>query len=302
VRTFADWVRPIDGAYAFRLRPGLVPALPAGDADIRQIAREALADGEAERFAERVTRWSGPEDVVDGGQPYASEQLWFGERPWAPLTPPDVEEVLRGTVRVMRSPEGRADYVLRDHHMLDVALYHYRTTGELPRALFHADRHSDWCTDRFLEARTPAQAATWWALIGGLVRPEGGPLLGDADVFFTTAHADGGVGRDVGASTRVPWHVDRQDLPWERALARPGALDADWVSLDLDDFQPAAQLALTGGLLRDPRFHGLMARARVRVFVLSPQFTNGGEVVPWTVQGSRHSSLRLLNLARRIGG
>ena len=48
-------------------------------------------------------------------------------------------------------------FVRYDHHMLDVALYHYWTTGELPCALFHADRHSDWCKDSYLEARRPQQ-------------------------------------------------------------------------------------------------------------------------------------------------
>ncbi|MEZ4236865.1 MAG: hypothetical protein R3F59_12065 [Myxococcota bacterium] len=57
---------------------------------------------------------------------------------------------MRGTVRVMRRGDGRVDYVLRDHHMLDVVLYHARTAGELPRALPHADRHSDWCRDGYL--------------------------------------------------------------------------------------------------------------------------------------------------------
>ena len=89
------------------------------------------------------------------------------------------------------------------------------------------------------------------------------------------------------------------DLSWERALEKPGALEADWVSVDLDFFQPAAQLRLASGLVRDPRFHQLMRSARVRVFVLSPQFTMGGDKVdPWVIQGSRHSSLRLLNLFR----
>jgi hypothetical protein len=41
----------------------------------------------------------------------------------------------------------------------------------------------------------------------------------------------------------------------------------------------------------------------VRVFVLSPQFTNGGDKIdPWEVQGSLHSSLRLLNLMRNLRG
>ena len=62
---------------------------------------------------------------------------------------------------------------------------------------------------------------------------------------------------------------------------------------------PAPQLALTSGLVRAAAFQALLARARVRVFCLSPQFTNGGDrIEPWVVQGSRASSLRLMNLLR----
>jgi hypothetical protein len=118
-------------------------------------------------------------------------------------------------------------------------------------------------------------------------------------VAFTTAAAPGGAGRDVGASTRVPWWVDQADLPWPRALARPEAAQADWVSLDLDYFLPRAQWALTSGLLRDPRFRRAMAEARVRVFVLSPQFVAGGDRVErWELQNHARPLLRLLNLLR----
>lgn len=307
---FADWRRPADDAYAFALRAtgtgGFDPAVPVSGArtDIRALAREALADGEADRFAARVTRWSGPEDRgADGGQPYLSAQHTFVERAAGDvLDRAALEEVLEGTVLVIRRAAGRVDFVLRDHHVLDVVLYHYRTTGELPSGLFHADRHSDWCRDSYLHARTPAQAATWWALLPGLKRPGGAAVLEEHDVIFTTAQPpprDGDGSRDVGASTRVPGCVDRAALGWGDALSRAAERPPDWVSLDLDDFQPAAQLRLTRGLLRDPRFAGMMAAARVRLFVLSPQFTDGGDVVdPWVVRGSRSSSLRLLNWLR----
>jgi hypothetical protein len=122
------------------------------------------------------------------------------------------------------------------------------------------------------------------------------PLLGEHEVVFTTAQPATGAGRDVGASTRVPWWVDRAALDWREAL--PQAARADWVSLDLDYFQPAAQFALTRGLLGDPRYHERMAAARVRVFVLSPQFARGGDVLQdWRV-GGRHAGLRMLNLLR----
>ncbi|WP_375766877.1 hypothetical protein NR798_35055 [Archangium gephyra] len=316
---YSEWKKPTDAAYAFQLRAagsgqagGFSPAIPGAGLrrDIREVAREVLGDGEAERFERKLQRWQGPEDVVGGAgeQPYAGQQLTFEEASWREaLTPRELDAVMRGHVRVMRSRAGQTDYVLRDHHMLDVALYHYRTTGELPRTLFHADRHSDWCKDSYLEARVPPQAATWWKLFEGLKRPEGSaPVLTEEDIFFTTAKAEPTArmtGRDVGFSTLVPWFVDTAALHWRQVLERPGVVEADWVSLDLDYFQPAPQLRLSGGLIRDPRFHGMMERARVRVFVLSPQFTNGGDKVdPWQVQGSLPSSLRLLNLLRRLPG
>ena len=308
---YSDWKKPTDAAYAFHLRPlteaDVAVPRPGERSDIRDVIREALREGEAERFEQRVHRWTGPEDVVgpEGAQPYARQQLLFEEGPWRErLDAAWLDEVLQGTVRVMRREDGRVDYVLRDHHMLDVALYHYRTTRALPRALFHADRHSDWCKDSYLESRTPQQAATWWRLFEGLKRPEdGSPVLSEQDIVFTTAKAAPTArmtGRDVGFHLLVPWHVDTAALDWRRVLEQPGVTESDWVSLDLDCFQPAPQLRACAELLRDPRFHTMMAHARVRVFCLSPQFTRGGDKIdPWIIQGSRSSSLRLLNLLRR---
>lgn len=266
--------------------------------DIREVAEEVLVDGDAARFDARVDRWEGPEDPgPNGDQPYVARQLGFEERSWRPLGMQDLDEVLAGTVRVMRGAEGQTDYVMRDHHVLDAVLYHYRTTGTLPAGLFHADRHSDWCRDGYLATHRPAQAATWWTLLEGLKRPDGSAVLGEGQVTFTTAApAETLAGRDVGASSRVPWWVEQAELAWPQALARAGA--PDWVSVDLDYLQPIEQLVLTRGLLRDARFHGLMRRARVRLFVLSPQFTCGGDVLTdWTVRG-RHASLRMLDLVR----
>jgi hypothetical protein len=294
---YSDWKRPTDAAYAFQLRAaeGFAPEIPEPGtrSDIR-----------------RVHRWSGPEDVVGeaGERPYAGLQLTFQEHAWrSALAMRELESVMRGNVLVMREEGGQADYVLRDHHMLDVALYHYRTTGELPSALFHADRHSDWCRDSYLEARTPQQAATWWKLFAGLKRPGSeAPVLDEQDVFFATARAARTStmgGRDVDVPLRIPSTLEPDALDWRHALERPGALDADWLSLDLDYFQPAPQLRVSRGLVRDARFQRLLSTARVRVFVLSPQFTNGGDrIEPWETQGSLHSSLRLVNLLRRRPG
>lgn len=305
---YSDWKKPTDDAYAFRLRnpAELRPAIPGlgKRLDIRDVAREALAPGEAERFERKLDRWSGPEDLVGGEQPYVGAQLLFEERALAPVTALDLRDVLRGTVLVMRGEQGQTDYLLRDHHMLDVALYHYRTTGDLPTSLFHADRHSDWCKDSYLEARRPQQAATWWPLFEGLKRSEdGAPVLRDEDIFFTTAIAaqtDETAGRNIGYASLIPYSRDPDALHWRDVLGQERTVGADWMSLDLDYFQPSAQLALTSELIRDPRFRRMMTAAKVRVFVLSPQFTRGGDkIAKWEVQGSVSSSRRLINLLRK---
>lgn len=302
---YSDWKNPTDGAYAFPLKVPSPRLPPVGvRTEVSEVEAAVFSEEDAARFARRIDRWTGPEDQLDGEQPYATVQRWFEERPWSTRLELDsVEAVLRGTVLVLRSPLGQTDFVMRDHHTLDAVLYQYAATGQLPRRMFHADRHSDWCADSFLEARRPPQAATWWRLLEGIKRPESGaPVMREADVLFTTALAprrDGMVGREIGASTRVPGCVDSTALGWEQVLDRPELEDTDWVSLDLDYFQPAAQLRLTGGLIRDPRFASLMARAAVRLFVLSPQFARGGDKIPeWTLQGTRSASLRLLNLLR----
>lgn len=307
---YADWKNPTDHELAFGLRAfTAAPLLGVGTrSDIREVARHALLEGDAERFEARIGRWTGPEDALPSGeQPYIGQQVAFVERgPVARLTLADHDAVLRGSVLVLRSGP-QTDYVMRDHHTLDVAIYHHWSTGELPAALFHADRHSDWCKDSYLTARRPDQAATWWRLLGGLKRPDGAPVLRERDVHFTTAQPsraahDSLQGRDVGASTRVPGCVDSTELDWRQVLERPETLAADWVSLDLDYFQPRAQLRLSSGLLRDGRFARLIRAARVRLFVLSPQFLAGGDRFErWELKGSRHTSLRVLNLLRACG-
>jgi len=300
----SEWVRPIDGAYAFALR-AISPQLPAVGkcSDIGDIAREVLEPEAAQRFAKKVDRWSGPEDLIGADRPYAGTQLTFEEvGPRVKRSMRDIEATLRGVVQVSRSAVGQTDYLLRDHHMIDVALYHYATTGTLPRALLHADRHSDWCKDSYLEQRTPAQAATWWKLFEGLKRPgTKEPVLRDDAVHFVTGRAAPRKGRDIPGAVFVPSLMESRDFGWEAALRRDGAAAADWVSLDLDYFQPSLQLRLAAGLVRDERFRQALRAASVRVFVLSPQFTSGGDKVePWVVQGGLASSLRLLNLFTAI--
>jgi hypothetical protein len=299
---YSDWKRPIDGDYAFALRPITPQRFELGKrSDIREIAREVLSAEDAERFEKKVQRWSGPEDLIGADRPYVGAQLYFEETPLRlRFTLRDVEAALTGVVQVSRSASGQTDYLLRDHHMIDVALYHYRTTGLLPGGLLHADRHSDWCKDSYLEQRRPAQAATWWKLFEGLKRPgTGESVLREDAVSFITGRAPPRKFRDIPGSVFVPSSMESRDFGWEQTLQRPEALAADWVSLDLDFFQPSPQLRLASGLVRDPRFQRAVKQAAVRVFVLSPQFTAGGDKVdPWVVQGGLHSSLRVLNLLR----
>ncbi len=307
---FSDWKRPTDAAYAFRVRPfGEIQLRKDLDrVDIRDVTRAALVEGDGERFERRLHRWDGPEDrLADGTQPYIAPQNEFrivasAER----LAIQHVEEVLRGTALVFEHGAARVSYVMRDHHTLDAMLLHAARHGVFPRRLFHADRHSDWCGDGHLETHRPAQAATWWKLLDGLKQPDGvRPLLREEDVVFTTAvptQRDGLSGRDVGSHALRPWFVDAADLPWQRALEREGALGCDWVSLDLDFFLPLAQWRETGGLVRDARFARLMRDAAVRIFVLSPQFTNGGDRhAEWLIRGRRHTTLRLLRVLMSLG-
>lgn len=288
--SYADWKRPIDGAFAFSLKDA-APGVPAVGTrtDIRDVARAVLAGDAADRFDRHVDRWSGPEDVIAGAMPWAQPQLWFVETFRQPVTMADVRTVLTGTVLVSRAGT-QTDYFLRDHHMIDVALYHWWTTGRLPRALLHCDRHSDWCKDSYLLGRRPAQAATWWALFEGLKRPDGTPVLKPEDVSFVGGRAAPRKFRDVPGAVLVP----------PSAEGKPPNFGADWVSLDLDYFQPSPQLRLASPLVRSADFQRAVQQAEVRVFCLSPQFTAGGDKVnPWTVQGGLHSSRRILALLKR---
>ncbi len=307
---YSDWKKPTDGDFAFHLRPvgaeGFSPEQPAVGVrrDIREVCAEVLTAESLSCFAAKVRRWAGPDDAgSDGSQPYQGEQLFFEERGDTPkLATSDLETVLRGTALVLRGHSGATDYLLRDHHMVDVVLYHYRTTGTLPGGLFHGDRHSDWCRDGVLAAGPVDQAATWWKLLEGVKRPDGASVVREDAVHFANARAEHQPwmpGREAAGSFTFPGSLEPDALHWEQTLQRPGAVDADWVSVDLDYLQPSPQLRLAGGLLRDERFGSLLRNARVRVFVLSPQFTRGGDRFDrWEIHGSRASSLRLLRVLR----
>ncbi len=303
--SLAEWRRPVDAEFAFRLRhaPVGVPPRTGTVIPVADVTRAVLEPDDAERFEKGVRRWTGPEDVDAAGRtPWAGPQDRIREIPWTDrIDDVQMGELLSGTVLVMRR-DGRTDYVMRDHHLLDALMYERWVTGDRPTALFHADRHSDWCRDGVLASGHPDQAATWWTLCEGLKAPDGAPWLKPEDVVFTTAKAPGleaeGT-RDIGAEQRTPWFVEREVLGWARALPLALERGCDWLSIDLDLFQPSRQLAVVKGLLKSPDFATLNARARVRLFVLSPQFTAGGDrLTEWTVGTRRSAGLRLLNLLR----
>lgn len=298
------YVRPTDNQYRFPLRAldrVQVPA-QATVTDMAWVLQQVMSLEDAARFEAGVGRWSGPEDALpDGTRPYVNVQRMFVECGWpARISSGHVEDALRGVVQVFRGAT-QVDLVMRDHHMLDAALYVYATTGALPRRVLHADRHSDWADDRHLRARRPDQAATWWALFHGLKRPDGAAALEEQDIHFFTAMAEvaGAPGRNIGAHVRVPGFLDPSSLDFASVVQRMGATPPDWVSLDLDCFQPAAQLRAARDALRDPQLAHWMRGAAVRVFCLSPQFTRGGDrFADWRIHGSRSSSLRLINALR----
>lgn len=298
--------RPTDGVFAFRLAPvAPLVAAPGLELDVTEVARRVLG-GDADTFERHVARWPGPEDALpDGSTPWASPQLRFRFVADAAPTPEDVETVLRGTALVRLRADGSRDVLLRDHHMVDVVLVQHATGGTLPRRLFHADRHSDWCTDGFLNRRRPDQAATWWALLRGLKRPsDAAPVLEESDVVFTSErapHEPWMSGRPYEEPLAVPWFVDRRALHWSDVARTPGAFACDWVSLDLDDFLPSPQFGAARGLLADEGFLRMWRRASVRVLCLSPQFTNGGDRHDtWRIAGRRTAMRRFLALVDRL--
>lgn len=298
--------RPTDGVFAFRLA-SVAPIVPAPglELDVTEVARHVLGL-DADAFERHVARWSGPEDALsDGTTPFAAPQLRFRFVADAAPTSKDIETVLRGTALVRLRADGSRDFILRDHHMVDVVLVHHATGGALPTRLFHADRHSDWCTDGYLNRLRPDQAATWWALLRGLKRPsDAAPVLEESDVVFTSErapHEPWMSGRPYEEPLAVPWFVDRKSLHWSDAVAHPDAFACDWVSLDLDDFLPSPQFRAARGLLADARFLDMWRRAKVRVLCLSPQFTNGGDRHDtWRIAGRRTAMRRFLTLADRL--
>ena len=116
-------------------------------------------------------------------------------------------------------------------------------------------------------------------------------------------------GRDVGAHQRVPMHLTRtsydklmQNLSWATVREDPRLASCDWVSIDLDYLLPAAQFKCARPMLEDPIFHNLLARARTRVFCVSPQFTNGGDrYSEWAIHGRRSQMERAVNRLRGAG-
>lgn len=138
--------------------------------DLQQVIKESFAcNVEAERFENSIERWGGPEDVFSDAngswyQPWVGKQQFVHEVTWCDEINEELfDDILGGTIILMRSHHESEtssrkrrvqpciDFLMRDHHILDALLLHRSMSlGPTPRALFHADRHSDWCRDGFL--------------------------------------------------------------------------------------------------------------------------------------------------------
>ncbi|HSI05919.1 MAG TPA: hypothetical protein VLC93_15640, partial [Myxococcota bacterium] len=93
-----------------------------------------------------------------------------------------------------------------------------------------------------------------------------------------------------------------RDTRWTRVAEHIGSAPADFVSYDLDLVMPSDQMRVGQEMLRDPRFQEAMLAATTRLFVVSPQFSGGGDEVD--AQHATHSPAtytRVLNVIRRAG-
>jgi len=300
------------------LRPVGQPRIPRGKVNIDSIIRRLFGRASREVYEARAPRTRGPSlrHLPPGGrQPYLARQQYFREKPWRErLSRKDLREVLGGTVLVMRRGD-QVDFIARDHHTLDVLLYERAATGYRPDGLFHLDRHTDFDAAELRPPRAMQQYNRWWGELERIRLPGGKPLLRADRVIFATAVPDaagearrqtggqvwGNPGRTLGGpAAAVPRSTARRGTDWRAAIQRAAAQRPGAVSIDVDALMPSCQLALTRGLLKDPRFGQLMDRARLRLFVLSPSFLNGGDLIERAeVNGSISSAQRLINFMRR---
>jgi hypothetical protein len=267
---------------------------------IDMVAETVFSPSDAEKFLFWFRNASGPTGAKkhEAAATMLPPQNWFEETPWTEkLCSKDIDQVMRGTVLVMRSPDGaHTDMVMRDHNMLDAMAYHYYATGKLPRSLLHADRHADFT---YKDLGGPLEYNTWVASLDNIRRANHRALLDLKRIIpvCERIHVDGK--KDLPLDRPPEWTP--QATRWQNGIAKASAARAkpDWVSLDLDLFQPSQQFKALEPMLRDPRFAAVMKKASVRVFVLSPSFTGGGDQVDNTVNGSLTASLRLINALRK---
>jgi hypothetical protein len=256
-----------------------------------------FSPADAKKFLGWFQNVTGPMRTGKTGTKPLPAQNTFAERAWTTtLSVKDVEQVMRGTVLVLRSPDGaHTDMVMRDHNMLDAIAYHYYATGDLPRALVHADRHSDFS---FMDVGTGQEYCSWVSGLDNIRRPNHRALLDLKRVIPVCERVYVRGKKDLPLDRPPEWTAEA--TRWQSAVAKVATARPapDWVSLDLDLFQPSPQFKAMEPMLRDPRFAALMKRARVRVFVLSPSFTGGGDQVTNEINGSLTASRRLINALR----
>jgi hypothetical protein len=313
----AERLRAIDRQNHEPMRLASAPHLSWGVGEskhIIDIARDALGASRALDFLTLWESWTGC-SVGDAANPDTStrtQQRTFTRIAWSDkLDTSDMMRVLRGEVLVMESPRTKQlDFVAREHNTLDVLLAAWSLGRSMPDKILHFDRHSDYVNPDVDEptlgprhlAGLP-QAAVWWSLLDVIKRSDGETPLADPyqDVAFVTHLSPKEQTRKLTGARTSP--LNPRDTKWANVAQRIQSAPADFVSYDLDLIMPSDQMRASQKMLRDPRFQEAMLGATTRLFVVSPQFSGGGDEV-----GGGHAThspatyTRVLNVVRRAGG
>ncbi len=276
------------------------------------IAREAFGASRALDFITLWRSWGGYPVGGPGDQSTTrcAQQRTFTRLPWKDkLDTDDMKRVLHGEVLIMENPHSKQlDFVAREHNTLDVLLAAWALGRPMPTKVLHFDRHSDYITEadagttgrRYL-AGAP-QAAAWWSLLDVIQRADGDPLANPTrDVAFVTYLSPRQDEREdrvlnFGRSSPIP----PRERQWQRVAEGLRNAPADFVSYDLDLSMPSHQMNGTKSMLRDPDFQRAMQGATTRLFVVSPEFSGGGDLIKNAhAVHSPATYARVLNVIRR---
>ena len=310
----AERIRAIDRQNAEPMRLAAAPRAPwkmGEQKHLIDLARDALGPSRALDFTILWESWVGT-PVGDPSAPDRStcvQQRTFTRVPWKDkLATDDVMRVLRGEVLIMENPRtGQLDFIAREHNTIDVLLAAWALGRAMPERILHFDRHSDYtlphADEKTFGARHLAgvpQASVWWSLLDVIKRADGEAPLADpaSDVVFVTHLAPNQDGQKLTGARMSP--LPARDTRWPRAAEKFQTAKADFVSYDLDLSMPSDQMNGTKEMLRDPRFREAMSAATTRLFVISPQFSGGGDEVkrPHATH-SPATYTRVLNVVRR---